>query len=613
MLKSALISILISCALAPGQSRSTSCPGGVPGPGPYVPPQASPEVIFARRQTDLKQLAAQFERNYGPTEWKNKFLKSPDILAVSPQLIEDLRHLSDDIDFAEFMVDWVARLKDAHVRMEFPSTFQADLGIETDLFAEKVLITHVNQSRFSNAVTSGARIYSNDFKLNVGDEIVLFGDLPARFAARELLRYHPGGTERHAQRRAVQRLSLRDQKYIPSASRVGDEIRIGVIREGQSETTCGYLLWEKSGVPLAYDKKGATAPIAQASANVAPTLEERAVALVGPVKPLATPDQIVETDWLKNAPGFTRLGCGRVFFCGQATTASGSRIGYIRIPTFEVSNPDLVTDTEEVSAFGAAYQTIFAPITPDETNPGVQLLVIDLMGNGGGSVYYAYRIAQIISNGFEPVGFQLRSSASWVESFDLTIQKGKDKLPGWVLTSLANNRSTVLEAYQEGFGRTGPLPLNHEAANCHMTVERETCDAILPRIKVVVLVDEMSASAAEWFAKTVQLNGLGKVAGVTTAGAGGTVRSYQASTYTEAKVQVTESLMSRMSLKAYEEDGQKYEDGLRKEDLIENLGVQPDEGFWIDYMVPENLTGNGVRFRTELFEILDRYLRGEIQ
>ena len=96
-----------------------------------------------QRISDLTQLASQYAKNYGPHEWKRD-VQGFDLLRLTPWL--QRIHHSDDLDFQEALIEYVASLNDAHDIIAFPTTFSASLPMTVDIYDGKVLIDSINRT-----------------------------------------------------------------------------------------------------------------------------------------------------------------------------------------------------------------------------------------------------------------------------------------------------------------------------------------------------------------------------------------------------------------------------------------------------------------------------------
>ena len=103
-----------------------------------------------QRIEDLTQLANMYTKNYAPYEWKRD-TQDFDLLRLTPW-IQRVRH-SDDLEFQEELIEYVASLNDAHDFIAFPTTFSASLPMNVDIYDGKVLIEAMNPLAFPGAIS----------------------------------------------------------------------------------------------------------------------------------------------------------------------------------------------------------------------------------------------------------------------------------------------------------------------------------------------------------------------------------------------------------------------------------------------------------------------------
>jgi C-terminal processing protease CtpA/Prc len=103
---------------------------------------------------------------------------------------------------------------------------------------------------------------------------------------------------------------------------------------------------------------------------------------------------------------------------------------------------------------------------------------------------------------------------------------------------------------------------------------------------LIVLVDDMSASGADYFPATIQDNKRGPLVGWRTMGAGGSVVDWEAGSYSLGSTRVTQSLMYRKNTIVTSDYPPAH--------YVENIGVRPD--IEVDYMTRDNLVQNGAPF-----------------
>jgi hypothetical protein len=278
-------------------------------------------------------------------------------------------------------------------------------------------------------------------------------------------------------------------------------------------------------------------------------------------------------------PGFKlRLGSARVDeFLSGTFPAGKSTIGFIRIPSFD---PNSETN---------ALQQFQDEITFFQKNTNG--LVIDLMSNGGGDLCYANSLAQdLIPRPFHTIGLELRATESWVFLFSEAILNAEFSGASDTTLELLNDYlNDVQKALAENRGLTGPLPFPCVADRAGFTYPPATDENgnILSYTKpIVVLTDNFSASAAEFFSATLQDAKRVTVYGVRTSGGGGDVVEFTAGPYSEGNARVTLALGVRAE--------NITTPGLPSAPLIENIGVQPD--VTADFQTKQNLLNGGKTF-----------------
>ena len=122
---------------------------------------------------------------------------------------------SDDLDFQEALIEYVASLNDAHDNIAFPTTFSASLGMTLDIYDGKVLIDSINRIRLPIA----------DFPFVIGDEVISLDGRPVQEIIQSFRKYAISANQRSTDRIAAARLVSRSQQIMPhiaAARRHGD-------------------------------------------------------------------------------------------------------------------------------------------------------------------------------------------------------------------------------------------------------------------------------------------------------------------------------------------------------------------------------------------------------
>src|SRR5438105_9692716 len=97
-----------------------------------------------QKRADFLTLAAAFDKEYGPYEWKLA-LFGVDLLNVKPWL-DRVAKTTSDLDFYEVCGEYVSSLNDTHSSFFLPSDFSANWGVNLDIYDGKVLIETINRT-----------------------------------------------------------------------------------------------------------------------------------------------------------------------------------------------------------------------------------------------------------------------------------------------------------------------------------------------------------------------------------------------------------------------------------------------------------------------------------
>jgi len=106
---------------------------------------ASAQLTVEQKIHDFENIAAVYAKRYAPYEWK-KELFGFDLFDIGPWL-DRVARSSDDLEFFEIALEYVASLNDTHSSFAMPSSFLADLGFTVDIYDGKVLIDSINRTR----------------------------------------------------------------------------------------------------------------------------------------------------------------------------------------------------------------------------------------------------------------------------------------------------------------------------------------------------------------------------------------------------------------------------------------------------------------------------------
>jgi hypothetical protein len=569
-----------------------------------------------QRISDLTQLASQYAKNYGPYEWKRD-AQGFDLFRLTPWL--QRIHHSDDLDFQEALIEYVASLNDAHDNIAFPTTFSASLPMTVDIYDGKVLIDSINRTRLPLA----------QFPFVIGDELVSLDGRPVQELIASFRKYAVAANQRSTDRTAAARLVSRNQQIMPHIYQLGDAAAVAVRLAATGATSTFTIPWLKNGIPvlsqgplpspvrgngqlrLSTDGQDITAGLPGSAAATASVFkiadggpsDDTLPAYMDPIRPLlnvsVTADYYSVLGFGSRFPiyalpaGFTdlnapcptcivRAGEPLFYFFGTFTTASGVRVGFVRIPSMSPPSSAIALAQLDraMSLFGA-------------TTDG---RIVDVTRNPGGLVSFVEAVSQrLIPAPFTTIGFEIRATGAWLFSFAAQLSNARlnPATPPAVLANLEANYNAVLTAFNENRGRSTPVSLNSTAS---LTLQPVAGAYTKP---VLMLTDEFSASGGDMLPAIFQSNNRGPVFGWRTMGAGGSVVGFTGPAFTESIFRVTVSLMNRLHVVTTPD--------FPPAPYIENIGVRPDIA--VDYMTRANLMSAGAPFVQAFTQAIENLVR----
>lgn len=547
----------------------------------------SAQLTMDQKISDFQYAASVYDKRYGPYEWKRDSIGF-DLLNIAPWL-DKVRATKTDLEYYDVLVRYVASLNDAHDGYFLPSTFVASLNFTVDLYDGKLL------------VDNHAGLSASQFPITNGYEVVSIDGVDAQKIVDDLQVYSVAANPRSTRRFAAQYLTLRPQQLIPSAPSV-PEISTVVFRRPDGKLETYRIPWSRSGLPLT---SVGTFPTPQAappgqlgrlqparSSDLDDTGDPQIVMPPDPLPALAglrnwaIPVQKAVRGFGSVAPVFAaslpsnfalRTGVSPLDFFFSGTFSSGGlTLGYIRIPSFAPNNPN------------AALSAFVREITYFQAN--TDGLIVDVMRNPGGDGSYTnVLLSFLIPYQWRAIGFEVRATSEWVLSISSAVESAKAQgAPQTIIDQLQVIKDAIVEANQQLRGRTKAIPLD-DVSLIRDPITDAKGNLLAYTKPVMLLVDEMSASAAEVFAGTIQDNARGILFGNRTMGAGGNVESWFGGSYSEGLVgfmSVTESLMNRKNpIVTSDYPTAPY---------VENIGVRPD--IQADYMTADNLFSSGKPF-----------------
>jgi hypothetical protein len=572
-----------------------------------------------QKTSDFMQLVALYDVNYALYEVKLQ-LFNYDLLNIQPWLAQ-IAQSKTDVDFYDICTRYVASLQDSHDEFTILSDYDAWMHMDGDLYDGKFLITYIDRGYLP----------AKTFNFALADQLISVDGVPVATLLNQFVPYsvNGGGNPVSQQRLAAATITERYQGWYPLA-KVGPTATI-VVQHASDGTTSTYTIpWDVQGTlvtsvgtvsspagaetqkyhavkraalrresrrginpagggnpwlrnvdagytPIAVD----TTPDAPPPAYMAPLVA------LGNMK-AASPASAINGEGLEpfgslypvfNPPaGFkTRLGLRTTdeFLSGTFPAGTGI-IGFIRIPSFEPTST-----TNAVSQFASEIQYFQA---------NTDGLVIDVMGNGGGSLCYAQTLTSyLIPFTFQSVSEQLRATLNWQVSFSEARQSAINAgAPAWTVQLYGLYLNAIQQQLASNRGMTGPLPIC--TASTVASPATSASGKILAYSKpILVLTDNFTLSSAETFTMQLQDNKVATIFGTRTDGGGGNVVGYDEITaYSQGSTRVTEGLILRLTPVSA--------NGFPVLAYYDSVGIQPDIAQ--DYMTTKNLLTGGSDFVT---------------
>jgi len=564
---------------------------------------ASAQLTVEQRLHDFENLAATYARRYAPYEWKRDLLGF-DLLQIGPWL-DRVAQSSDDLEFYEIMLEYVASLDDTHSSFSVPSTFFADLGFSVDIYDNRVLIESINRTRLPVL----------QYPFQIGDELISVDGSPVDVLMTEFSRFFKRANPVATRRTVADFLTRRPQSRLPRLVDLGDQAVVVIARQGGAQETFS-IPWVKTGNPLrvigptpspstsslfAVPGEGADLP-----SYYEPWLELTNFRLPDN-DPLLSGDTVLDDGTV--VPRRYVLGLGSrtpVFVAGLPANfvqrlgrtptefhfsgtyeADGLRIGYLRIPNF--APPSEATATTEL-------QNEIAYL--EQNTDG---LVVDVMRNTGGGCYMLTAASYLIPTPFFFFGEEVRVTIARINGIAAALAAAINSgAPPFIIQIYQDILAQLQLAYSEGRPRTPPLP----ACSLQMHGNEPARDAqgnILAYTKpLIVLIDEFSISAGDIFPAMLQDNQRGPLVGTRTNGAGGSVSGFLVGTYSESVAGNTNTLVTRIAPVQVP--------GYPVAHYIENIGAHAD--IPLDYMTRANLLLGGRPFVDGFTGVIVNEIRG---
>ncbi|MDE2038484.1 MAG: protease-like activity factor CPAF [Elusimicrobia bacterium] len=570
-------------------------------------PQAKPRTSREMRQamlSNLEFIRSCFSAQYGPGQWKEAH-ESWDLDREIDKAEQAVRsHPGMTLSqYHEILRDFFNSMKDYHVEVFFNSTEASSLPFTVVGAGGRYFIGWIDRDKLPES----------SFPFHVGDELTGFGGLSAAQAVKGLQARLGGNTAQTDRALASLYLTHRNAAGFGDVDR--GPITLTFMPKGSKKSVSRQLIWDytpeavvqpktEAGLMLgeladAGDPTGlglalAAAPKAQHRALPSPWLDN----MLSPIKEAMGQANAGNPYGLgaKESPlpglgvKIWESGGDSLFNAYIYRSPAGRLIGCVRIPDYE---PD---DVDASAAAFAALMTSFQKKT--------DALVIDQLNNPGGSVFYLYALASMLSD--QPLAAprhrialtpsDVQEAAKFLKKEPLVhndadaIKQLGMSYDGYPVSyelfqHIVEYSRFILAQWKAGHTLTDPIFLYGVDQINPSTVARYDKPILL-------LVNQLDFSGADFFPAIMQDNRRATIFGTRTSGAGGFVREIDyPNSVGVANFHMTGSIALRASKKP-----------------IENLGVTPD----VPYAVtPADLQNGYKDYIKAVNAQIEKMLRGQ--
>ncbi|MBI4425150.1 MAG: protease-like activity factor CPAF [Elusimicrobia bacterium] len=530
------LGVVLEAAIS-GESPIAGAGDAVPAPAPALTSDQR------RRLESFTFLARVYTEHYAPARWKKEL--GVDLLAEHRRIKAEIEAKPDmgQVEFQRLVKGFVTATRDFHAGIQFASTERSKLPLRIQQAEGKYWIAQIDRKKLPKS----------KFPFSVGDEVVEFGGRPVAEAVAELVGVP--NMERTDARIAEGRLTARAR--LTGAAVPQGEVAIK-IRAGDSvrEAT---LTWDyrPEGVPLdVAAREGGLFPEAAGGGTGGAREARVAARATGLRQALKRLMPSLLHPFADDFSRFSEDDPNDKFAMGK------SFVPYLGKPIWELELPDELKEDVNLEAYiykneeGRAIGVIRIPdYMGNEKSAAVfaglikafqkntEGLVIDQVNNPGGNMFYMNALISMLND--EPVAVPKHqavideSDAQWAAQ--LLEQFKKANSDQAAREALREDRAgfklsaSEEEGMLEGIKKYAMELLAEFAAGRRLTNELALFgqEKINPHPEIryakpiVVLVNELDFSAADFFPSILQDAKRATIFGVRTGGAGGAVKSVE--------------------------------------------------------------------------------------
>lgn len=527
---------------------------------------------------NLYAMKSIYRAEYAPAAWKKTYANYD--LDKSFQDAVNAANANPNLnqaDAREILKNFIYAMKDYHTSISFVSTEAASLPLMVKGADDRFFISYIDRSKLSESA----------FPFHVGDELVSFDGKPALSAVMEVQNQITENVP--ATDRALAENSLTSRRAARGIKVPQGPVMLGIKAKGSDKVSNIQLMWEYTAEQIlprgdinsvkAITKKSLSRHLMM-DVDVAEKLDADNPYALGTRKTF-TPD-LGTRIWESES--------SNTFYAYIYMNKNKNLIGYLRLPSYHPENyTKAVADFKEIIA---RFQS------------NTDAMIIDQVNNPGGSVFYMYALASMLSD--QPLHTPQHRMAI-TQADVLMAKKGID-----VLAQVKNDEdarrliptviddldgypaSYELAQFALGYYRVIVAEWNagHKLTRPHWLggVDHINPSDVHYTKPILLLTNHLDFSGGDFFPTIMRDNNRVTIMGSRTAGAGGYVLNYQIPNNIGIDAfRVTQSLAERVN-----------------GNPIENLGVTPD----ILYeMTPEDYQSNFKPYTGKIQSTVDALIK----
>lgn len=496
-----------------------------------------PNLTPQEAQEDLAEIAHKFRNFYGPLQFKERRFGFDFDEWVNATNLK-LQDQKTDAEIMGIFREFLAKLDDAHVGLKIPATSSEIanykipmeiLPLEDKFYVEQILDEDVRS-----------------LGIKEGDEILAMDDKSMPELLEIVKRYKWLGND-VSERHLSSSLTTRSYELTDLVPKNADVKLTLKNAEGKIYTT--NLAWRISKLPdtsiprpTQFRQLSVESELAfiEKMGTPQPFFINDASAEALSIRRIAVTDPAIATKYGIDLNSKPEIYAGIYNY-------NDKNVLLVRQPTY--GTEDFQTHLKYYRGLLAQYQ------------PLVDVLVVDQTNNPGGDLMYVLDFFSLFIQ--EPkanfVQF-LRADRKWYNEFRNVALETDPELQTEVSKQMMNTAVAVEDALKEDLFLTRQ-PASFTGSDLVYPDKEFTWTK-----PVMVLINELDGSGGDAFPMLMQRNGVSKLFGERTMGAGGSVEVFGPVTHSNIEVKITRGLFT-----SYKEDGVYAE-----EDLIENNGVLPD-------------------------------------